>query len=155
MIFRTHFVFALSFYLILLPFLQEIFSFTISFFLATFLVDLDSKNSKLGKFFIFRPFQLFFKHRGSFHSLFIGFIISMVVYPFNLHFSLGFLLGFSLHLLLDCLTIGGVRLFWPFFNLKISGFLKSGGLFEEILFVLLLILDFFLVAKSIMLLFNI
>lgn len=152
MLSRTHFTAALFIYLILFLLLPEKFIFGVFLLLATFLVDIDSKTSKLGKFWIFRPLQIFFKHRGIFHSLFTGLILSLLLYFLSINAALGFLLGFYLHLFLDCLTKGGVRLFWPLSNFKVKGLMKSGSLFEEIIFVLLLLIDVFLVGKLVMML---
>jgi len=48
--------------------------------------------------------------------------------------------GYVSHLFLDCLTRGGVRLFWPL-KFKVKGFVKSGGIVEQVIFVLLLLGD--------------
>jgi inner membrane protein len=140
-------MFALFVLLITFQFLPDKLIFGSFFLLATLFVDVDSKKSKLGKFFLFRPLQLFFSHRGIFHSLFFGFILSIALFFFNLFAAYGFLAGYLLHLILDCLTLQGVYLFKPFSSRKIKGFLKSGGIVEEILFVLLLLTNIFLVGK--------
>lgn len=147
MLSRTHFMFALFILLITFHFLPDKLIFGSFFLLATLFVDIDSKKSKLGKFFLFRPLQLFFSHRGIFHSLFFGFILSIALFFFNQFAAYGFLAGYLLHLILDCLTLQGVYLFKPFSSRKIKGFLKSGGIVEEILFVLLLLTNIFLVGK--------
>ncbi len=47
---------------------------------------------------------------------------------------------------LDCLTRAGVNLFWPIKG-KVKGFVKSGGIFEDVVFVLLFLWDIFIVGK--------
>lgn len=145
MLLRTHLVIAILVYLLLLPVLPfalaEKIIFLIFFLLATVFVDIDSKKSKIGKHWYLRPLQWVVSHRGIFHTLFFAVILSGVIYYFNKYAGLGFLAGYVLHLLLDCLTTYGVKLFWPVFNFKISFFIRSGGLIEEIIFVLVLLTD--------------
>lgn len=140
-------MFAIFLLLISFDFLPNKLIFGSFFLLATLFVDIDSKKSKLGKFFLFRPLQLFFSHRGIFHSLFFCLIVSMALFFYNIFAAYGFFAGYLLHLILDCLTLQGVSLFKPFSSRKVKGFLKSGGIVEEILFVLLLLTNIFLVGK--------
>lgn len=149
MLFRTHFVFALFIYSILWRFLEigltEKIILGSFLFLSTIFVDIDSSKSKLGSYWIFRPVQLFFSHRGMIHSLLFALILGFILFLFNEMAGVGFFIGYALHLFLDILTKRGVFLFWPFFNKKIVIIgLNSGGLIEEILFVVLLLLDLFL-----------
>lgn len=147
MLARTHFIVALFVYLICFNFIQDKLIFGAFLFLATFLVDIDSRKSKIGNHWFLRPMQWFIPHRGIFHSLFFAFLISYLIYLLNFQAALGFLVGYLLHLVLDCLTKQGVSLFKPFSSKKFKGFLKSGGIIEEIIFVLLLLADIFLVGK--------
>jgi membrane-bound metal-dependent hydrolase YbcI (DUF457 family) len=144
MLLRTHFVIAILAYLLLFPILPEKIIFLIFFLLATVFVDIDSKKSKIGKHWYLRPLQWVVSHRGIFHTLFFAIILSGVIYYFNQYAGLGFFAGYVLHLALDCLTTRGVKLFWPVFDFKIGFFVHSGGLIEEILFVLVLLADLFL-----------
>jgi len=50
-------------------------------------------------------------------------------------------------LFLDCWTRGGVELFWPL-KYKVKGFVKSGGVVEDVIFVLVMLGDLFLLAFS-------
>jgi len=152
MLFRTHFAFALFIYLIFFNFLGVGFYdkiiFGVFLLIATLFVDIDSTKSKLGSYWIFRPFQLFFSHRGMIHSLLIAFVISLVIYSFSVAAGVGFFVGYFNHLFLDFFTKRGIHLFWPIYKNKFSliGF-SSGGIFEEIIFVLLLLCDVFLTIK--------
>lgn len=151
MLFRTHFVFVLFIYLIFFKFLEISFYdkiiFGIFLLIATLFVDIDSTKSKLGKYWIFRPFQLFFSHRGMIHSLLIASVISLVIYFFSYSAGIGFFIGYFCHLFLDFFTKRGIFLFWPFYNKKFFALgINSGGLIEEILFVLLLLCDIFIVV---------
>lgn len=149
MLFRTHFVFASLVYLIFWKYLEIDLGakvvFGIFLFLATIFVDIDSSQSKLGSYWIFRPFQLFFSHRGMIHSLLMAVVLSFILFFISKNAGAGFFIGYILHLFLDVLTKRGVFLFWPLFNKKIVLIgLNSGGLIEEILFVLILLIDLFL-----------
>lgn len=144
MLFKTHFVFGMFLYLIL--FLNS--SFFLVYFFGIFLglvfVDIDIKNSKIGKFFLFRPLQLFFKHRGIFHSIFCGFILMLVFSLINLRFAFAFFVGYLSHLFLDLFNRRGIMLFWPLSKKKFGFKIKTGGIVEDVLFVLFLLTDIFL-----------
>ncbi len=151
MLFRTHFVFAIVIFLAFFKFLEISFYdkliFGIFLLIATLFVDIDSTKSKLGKYWIFRPFQLFFSHRGMIHSLLIASIISLIIYFINSSAGVGFFIGYFCHLFLDFFTKRGIFLFWPFYKKKffVIG-INSGGIIEEIVFVLLLLCDILIVV---------
>ncbi|MBP7708371.1 metal-dependent hydrolase [Candidatus Pacearchaeota archaeon] len=152
MLFRSHIVFSLFLYLIILRFFELDFAskvvFGIFLFLATILVDLDSRNSKIGNHWYLRPLQWIFSHRGALHSLLFCFIFSFLVFSLDKNAGIGFLAGYLSHLFLDLLTRQGLFLFWPFSKKKISLLgLKTGGIFEEIFFVLVLLVDVALIFK--------
>ena len=113
--------------------------FTIIVLVSSFLVDIDSVKSKAGKrlWILSYPINFLFGHRGIFHSLIlwlpIVFLISLVS-----KYWIAVLIGVLSHLVLDSLTKKGVNFFYPF-NLKVKGFIKTGGLLEIILFVLLIV----------------
>ena len=127
----------------------EKFSYSSMFFVvlvvSSVLPDLDSFNSKIGRNFLSRVLTAFTKHRGIMHSLLFTGILFFILYFLRREFAYVFLIGYGLHLLLDCFTRQGVRLFSPF-NFKIHGFLKSGGRIEDALFVGFLIVDIFLIV---------
>jgi len=87
------------------------------------------------------------KHRGMFHSLFFALMLSVSIFFLNKDAGIGFLFGYILHLWLDCFTLSGVKLFWPAFDFKFKGRVRSGGIVEEVLFVLVLLFDIFLIAR--------
>jgi inner membrane protein len=152
MLFRTHFVFAIFVGLIFFEFLEisfyEKIIFGIFLLLATLFVDIDSKQSKLGSYWIFRPIQLFFSHRGMIHSFLIAVVLSLVIYFFSSSAGIGFFIGYICHLFLDFFTKRGIFLFWPIYKKKFCLIgLNSGGIIEEVLFVLLLLCDIFLTIK--------
>ena len=148
MLLRTHLVFAVFVYFTL-NFILEIPNkvlFLVFVLLGAFFVDIDSKKSKLGRIVFFRPFQLFFKHRGPIHGLFFAILFSLILALFDRWSGFGFFVGYFSHLILDLLTPAGVRLFWPIFIGKFSFRIRSGGVFEKILFVLFLLFDVFVVG---------
>ena len=114
--------------------------------ISSLVPDIDLKKSKIGK--LFKPFSsminLFFSHRGFFHSLIFMFLCYFILFAFFRDFSNPFLIGFSSHIILDALTVEGIRPFYPF-KFKVRGFLKTGGIVEIILSFLLIGLIIFLV----------
>ena len=140
MLFKTHIVFSLAIFFLLSYYIAMPFYVLIFVLLATAFVDIDIKNSKFGNHWYFRPFQFFTKHRGVLHSLFLAILLSLILGSASLWAGFGFFVGYVSHLFLDCLTVSGVKLFWPF-GWKIKGFVKSGGIVEQVVFVLLLLGD--------------
>jgi membrane-bound metal-dependent hydrolase YbcI (DUF457 family) len=144
MLFRTHLVFGILVffllnYLLLIPNKVLFFIFVI---IGAIVVDIDLKNSKVGKNLFFRPFQFFIKHRGMVHSLIFGIIIGVLIASVNQWAGFGFFAGFMSHLFLDFLTASGIEFFWPW-KKKIGLGIKTGGIIEEIFFVLVLLIDFY------------
>lgn len=114
--------------------------------LGSLLPDLDNPYSKLGS--KIRPIstiiRFIFGHRGIFHSVFPALLIFAVFYGFldMKLYGIALGLGFILHLVMDGLTKDGINFLYPISKLKISGFIKTGGVFEWILFISLIILTF-------------
>lgn len=105
---------------------------------ATYIPDVDSRFSKIGHRKMFRPLQWFVKHRGIFHSFSFLLAISILLYYFYPITLLPFVLGYGLHLVLDGLTKQGIQPIYPF-SWKVKGVIKTGGIIETTLFVLLLL----------------
>ncbi len=153
MLFRTHLAFSVLLSLILLKFVSftsyGLVLFLVFVIFSTALVDIDSRNSKLGKYWFFRPLQWVFPHRTLFHSVFFVFFLGFFVFLFSQVAAVGFFVGYLSHLFLDIFTTSGLKLFWPIYNRNISLLnLKTGGILEEFLFILLLLGDIFLVGKN-------
>lgn len=146
MLARTHIAFALFLVLIFFHSVENFYLFAFVFLLSSLLPDIDTPFSKIGKIKIFRLLNFFTKHRGIFHSFIFVISISILLIFFENSIWLAFLLGYSSHLILDSLTIQGVRLFYPF-KIKIKGLVKTNGFFENFLFVFLVIINFFLIIK--------
>ena len=107
---------------------------------ATVFVDIDIKNSKFGNHWYLRPLQWVTKHRGVLHSLVAGLLLSLIIGGFNLWAGFGFFAGYVSHLVLDCFTCMGLKVFWPL-GFRVRGFVRSGGWVEDVLFVFVLGLD--------------
>jgi inner membrane protein len=134
-------VYFLLSYFISMPFYVLIFV-----LLSTVFVDVDSKRSWFGNRWYFRPLQWMTRHRGVLHGLFSGVLLSLIIGVVSRWAGFGFLVGYISHLGLDCFTKSGVALFWPI-GFKIKGFVKSGGIVEDVIFVLLLLGNIFIVGK--------
>lgn len=112
--------------------------------LASLFPDIDHKESRIGN--KIRPLNLLierlFGHRGFFHSIFPAIILYFIlVYVFNLKLvGLGIAIGYLSHLVSDALTIDGINFLHPL-KLKISGFIRTGGILEYVFFLVFLGLD--------------
>jgi len=144
MLFRAHIVFGIFVYFVLSYFLEMPLYVLVFVVLASSFVDIDIKNSSFGNRWYFRPLQWVVRHRGILHSLFFGILLSLILGSISLWVGFGFFVGYISHLFLDCWTKSGVELFWPF-RYRIKGFIRSGGVVEDIVFVLLLLVDIGLV----------
>jgi len=149
MLFRTHIVFALAVYFLFSYFfVVPSILFLIFVLVGAVFVDIDSRKSRVGRRWYFRPLQFFVRHRGIFHSLFFAILFSLIIARINRWAGIGFFVGYISHLFLDSLTDRGVKLFWPL-PWKIKGFIRSGGIIEDVVFVLLLLGNIFVVGKVI------
>ncbi len=99
-------------------------------FVGVLIPDLDTKSRKY--------------HRKLFHNiwiliifLFIGFILGIF---FNRESGIIFSIGFISHLIGDSLTHRGIMPLWPIKKPKFNGPVKTGGLGEYLLILILLIL---------------
>jgi len=149
MMFRTHIIFSFLISLLIINSfdIQNKILFIIIILLASALPDIDSYKSKIGK--KIKPISflinLFFSHRGIFHSPFLLILISMLIVITNLEIAAAFFIGCLSHLVLDSLTPEGVMFFYPFSKRRTKGFIRTGSLFENILFILLLALCFYMI----------
>jgi len=146
MLAKTHLAITIFFVLIFLPFVLHPFSFILFSILASFIPDIDSKFSKLGKNKSFRIIQLFLKHRGVLHSFIFLFFITFIFVLFFPIVSLPFFLGYGLHIIADSFTVSGVKLFYPF-KTTYSGFIKTGTRKETSILILFLALDLLVLSS--------
>lgn len=152
MLLRTHFVFNLFVFLLLIK--LQIFGFAFSwlfllmFFLATILPDIDiagsfvsNKTKPLSNF-----IHIFTKHREEFHSLLFCISLSTMVFLISkkINLSLIFFLFYFLHLFLDSLTKSGIKWLWPL-DFVIKGKIKTHGFIEAVLFLVFSLACIFLI----------
>ncbi len=146
MLFRTHIVFGLFLYLLLVGYVNNWLVVLFGVLLGVVLPDLDSRKSRYGQRWYFRPLQWIVKHRGIMHSVLFGAVLVGIFAMLSLDFGFGFLIGFSSHLFMDLLTRQGVPLLWPLLAKRFGFGIRTGGIFEDIIFVLLLLSDTLLVG---------
>jgi len=146
--FRTHLVFSFLIGLLIISSfdIQNKTIFIIILLIASVLPDIDSYKSKIGK--KVKPLSflinIFLGHRGIFHSVFLLILISLLIMLASYEITIAFFVGYLSHLILDSLTPEGVMFFYPFSKKKTKGFIRTGSLVENILFVLLLVLCFYM-----------
>ena len=149
MMFRTHIIFSfLIGFLIINSFdIQNKIVFIVILIISSALPDIDSYKSKIGK--KIKPLSflinIFLGHRGIFHSLFLLIPISVFIAIINPEIAAAFFIGYLSHLVLDSLTSEGVMFFYPFSKKRTKGFIRTGSLFENMLFILLLVLCFYII----------
>jgi len=147
--FRTHLAFSFLISLLIINSfnIQNKTIFIIILLVASALPDIDSYKSKIGK--KIKPISflinLFFRHRGIFHSLSLLILISALIALINHEIAAAFFIGYLSHLVLDSLTPEGVMFFYPFSRKRTKGFIRTGSLFENILLILLLALCFYMI----------
>ena len=143
MLLRTHLAITVCAVLIFLSSVENKISFVLMAFIATLIPDLDTPFSKVGNHLIFRPFQLFVRHRGLIHSFMFLFLITLFFVLFFPILALGFFLGYGLHLFADSFTVDGIQIFYPF-KARTSWKIRTGGKTDMGIFVLFLLADLFL-----------
>lgn len=150
--FKTHAMFGLFLTLLLINKISLphpiIFAILVTAFSS--IPDLDHPKSKLGRKlpFISIPINLIFKHRGFFHSIFPPLILLIILYYFNLSFlGLAILGGYLVHLIGDSITREGISFLYPFTKFTLKGPIHTGGPLELVLFMIITILDIFLILK--------
>ena len=142
MLLKTHIVITLFGILVLLNSVSNKVVFAAVALIATFIPDIDSRYSSIGKKKINRILQFFTKHRGITHSFVFLILVTTGILFFSSVVALGFFLGYGLHLFADSFTKDGIKVFYPFFpKAKSSGRVSTGGKAEIIIFVVFLIFD--------------
>lgn len=148
MLIRTHLSITLFFILVFISNVEYKLSFILVAFLATFIPDIDSRFSTLGKKKTLRILQFFIKHRGIMHSFTFLLVIVLFFVLFFPVLALSFFLGYGLHLFADSFTVRGIKPFYP--CKKISSWkIRTGGKSEISVFVFFLIANLFLIITKI------
>ena len=149
MLARTHILAGLFLALIFLDYSAEPFLFVFVVLVSSILPDIDTKNSKLGKSKILRPMQFFVRHRGIFHSFTFLMLLTIFFFIFIEEIAFPFFLGYGSHLLLDGMTVHGIRPFYPFKKIW-KGRIRTGGRLEILFFVFLLVGVLFLILARLL-----
>ncbi len=142
MLFYTHLLLGILFFVLLKNYFSggSSFWFLILMLLGSILPDIDEANSKIKRWsgIIGDVVSSFFEHRGIFHSLLLAVILFFgITYFFGNYYAWGLFLGYVTHLIGDGLTPMGVQVFYPFSKFRIHGPIKTGGMGETILLVLI------------------
>ena len=144
MLARTHIAAGFLAGLALMPYLQikgkALFMFIV--LLGALMPDIDHPNSKLGRKLgiISSMLRFIFGHRKLFHSLLFVILISLLGYYFNNEAGIALFIGCTTHLIADSVTKQGLNIFYPISSFHVSGFIETGGFYETLLFLILLIL---------------
>jgi len=150
MMLKTHLVFAVLISLVFFHFFPSV---TLYFFiplvcLGSVVVDIDTSNSRVGR--KVRPLswflEIFFGHRGFFHSLTAAFLFLILsIYLFSVSFlAFAPFFGYLSHIFLDAFTLSGVPFLKPFSDKRLSGPVATGGVFEYVVFSAIVALDVYL-----------
>ncbi len=148
--FRTHLIFSFLIGLLIIDSfnIQNKIIFITILLIASVLPDIDCYNSKVGR--KIKPISFLINillgHRGIFHSPFLLILVSMIIAIINIEIAAAFFVGYLSHLVLDSLTPGGVMFFYPFSRKRIKGIIKTGSLWENIFFFVLIILSFYMLS---------
>lgn len=148
MLIKTHLAITLCFVLLFLSFVENKLVFVLVALIATFIPDVDSRYSTVGRRKLARIFQFFTKHRGITHSFIFLLTITFILVLFFPTIALGFFLGYGLHLLADSFTMEGILPLYPL-RKKSSGYIRTGGKSEVVVLVVFVILDIFLLSFEI------
>lgn len=144
MLWKTHLAFGFLSVLIVKSFVStgNIYIFTGIALLGALLPDLDSPNSKVGK--RIKIIGRIFRHRGIFHSLIAGFLISWLIWHFVGHsYGAALFIGYASHLFIDGFTKLGINFLHPVSKLHLSGFIETGTVGEWIVFGIVIVLILF------------
>jgi inner membrane protein len=146
---HTHLAFGLLFGLLSLSFLHPANKYIfigIAVF-ASLLPDLDHPQSKLGrKLVVSKIFNIFFGHRGFFHAIWIPLAAWLVLsLGFGISYGSAVFIGYFAHLFSDGLTKSGINLIHPLKQLRMQGFIDTGGVVEHLIFFAVVVLSIILI----------
>jgi len=135
MLFLTHILFGVLVGLVSVGFISGGNSYLFFFLVlvGAALPDIDQPGSKMNQWtgIIGKSVSWFFKHRGIFHSMWLVVILVLVFKLFfGTYYAWGLFLGMVSHLVADGLTRAGVDWFYPWKSLRMRGFIRTGGIGE-------------------------
>ncbi len=112
------------------------------------LPDIDTQNSWIGHKFPFLSyfFNLLFGHRGITHSIFVPIAAYFLCAYFGLNWlGIAFVVGYCAHIFADAITKEGINLLHPIAQLRIQGFMSTGGVIEYIVLIGVILLDIIII----------
>lgn len=147
MMLRTHLAFGFLIGMLSLNYLNvpNIYLFLGIVCISSILADVDSSKSRIGKKIktLSWTIEKTFGHRNIFHSIF-PLVAIIILFFFYLKWNvvgMAMIIGYSSHLFIDCFTRMGIGFLHPISKKRITGFMKTGGLLEHLLFVMIVVLD--------------
>ena len=154
MMFKTHLAFGFLIGLLSLRFFEPKNTIIFLFITSLFAIfpDIDERNSKIGRKlkFLSYPIGLIFKHRGLFHTIYPPIVILILFLILNnVIYGIAAFLGYFSHLLMDALTINGIRPLHPLIDKRIRGFVKTNTFLEFLIFLLIIAIDFYVILNYI------
>jgi len=150
MLFKTHLAFSLLIGLLTYNYFDLNYIIFILIILFTgILPDIDHPKSKLGRKLkiLSYPINFIFGHRGLFHSLLIALGFSFLIWMIFGDYYIPFFIGFLSHLIADGITKQGIDFTYPFNFFKVIGMIKTGGFIEKIIFLLLIVINGYLIFR--------
>lgn len=153
MLIRTHIAITIFAVLLLISSVEHKLVFVLVALAATFIPDIDSRYSSIGRKRINRILQFFTRHRGITHSFVFLILLTFIFLWILPVVALGFFLGYGLHLFADSFTPEGIAPFHPIYRGKSKGKISTGGKLEVGLFVGFVIADVGLIFNRILSLF--
>ncbi|MEM4153055.1 MAG: metal-dependent hydrolase [Candidatus Pacearchaeota archaeon] len=159
MMFRTHMLFALFFYILFIKIFSMQFSLIFAAIMAfgSILPDIDSPSSFVNRKYLFgigKNIAAFSEHRGFFHSIF-GILIFATLSIISIHllklpliYSVALPLGYFMHLAADSLNVSGIKWLWKSNKLHIKWKIKTGSISEQLFFIFLLILTIYIIIGN-------
>lgn len=141
MMFKTHIAFGALIALFAIQYLQpknQLLFFLVVVFGAA-LPDVDSPSSKIGS--KVKVIGWLFEHRGFFHSILALALFGLLFYSLtksNLY-SVAFVAGYASHILIDILTLEGIKPLHPLSDARLSGFIRTGHWMEFVVMVVLVV----------------
>jgi len=141
MLFKTHLAFGFLIGLFGIQFLNPSnqLLFMAIVLLGSVFSDVDHPESKLGR--KIKIIGFLFEHRGFFHSFIFLILVNIPLFLFlnkYLIYIYAFNIGFISHLIADMINHMGIMPLHPLSKFRISGFIKTGNLFESLLFYVLI-----------------
>jgi len=120
--------------------------------LGSLLPDIDHPNSYINnQLRVTKPIGRTIRHRGFTHSIEFIILVSILlkIIGVNTTIIFGLLIGIISHLIMDSITVSGVR--WSYFLGKphIKGPIRTGGTGENIIFVIMIFILVGILYKSI------